>query len=99
MRQLRHVSTKLLSEKDHILNKKGEKLESLCLTHDEKMQVKFKIIFKFVFFKKAYYDQILTVFFITFTNFLRIHIKFPYEFLWIFLIFFINKFDKFFFCK
>lgn len=46
---MRHASTKLLSEKDRILNKEGEKLESLCLTHDEKMQVKFKIIFKFVF--------------------------------------------------
>ncbi|GBB91537.1 hypothetical protein RclHR1_01890011 [Rhizophagus clarus] len=42
---IRHVSTKLLSEKNRILNKEGEKLESLCLTHDEKMQVKFKIIF------------------------------------------------------
>jgi hypothetical protein len=51
---MRLVSTKLLSERDRILNKEGEKLESLCLTHNEKMQVKFKIIFTLYFFKKAY---------------------------------------------
>lgn len=46
---MRYVATKLLSERDRILNKEGEKLESLCLTHDEKMQVKFKIILICIF--------------------------------------------------
>ncbi|CAB4483471.1 unnamed protein product [Rhizophagus irregularis] len=36
---MRYVATKLLSERDRILNKEGEKLESLCLTHDEKIFV------------------------------------------------------------
>jgi len=33
---MRHVSTTLLSQNDRTLKKEGEKLESLCLTHEEK---------------------------------------------------------------
>jgi len=38
---MRHVSTTLLSKKDRISIKEGEKLEKLCLTPEEKGQVKF----------------------------------------------------------
>lgn len=34
---MRHVSTTLLSSRDSVLKKEGEKLEQLCLTHDEKV--------------------------------------------------------------
>ena len=43
---MRYVATKLLSKQDPISKKEGEKLERLCLTHDEKMQV---IISKLVY--------------------------------------------------
>ena len=38
---MRNVSTTLLSKSDRISIKEGEKLEKLCLTPDEKRQVKF----------------------------------------------------------
>jgi len=34
---MHYVSTTLLSQNDRASNKEGEKLESLCLTHEEKM--------------------------------------------------------------
>ena len=34
---MHYVSTTLLLQNDRALNKKGEKLESLCLIHEEKM--------------------------------------------------------------
>jgi hypothetical protein len=44
---MRHVATTLLAKRDRISNQEGEKLERLCLTHDEKTQV---IVSKLVFF-------------------------------------------------
>ena len=34
---MRYVLTTLLSKNNRELNKEGEKLETLCLTHEEKM--------------------------------------------------------------
>jgi len=63
---MRHVATKLLSKQDPISKKEGEKLERLCLTHDEKMQVISTnnylfipniLTYKFIFFKKNSFVQ------------------------------------------